>query len=267
MRKAWALSTLIVMLPMAPKVLAIFGRFSGLPQAQYFHPYRFSLLFLSDSSFWVLGLYSALILCCLCVLVRVRTRAAMIIGFILFASFVERDVSHFHAEAHVLLTTGFILSLWCAFFPSWPVMPAWLHRLILWQVMIIYVSAFWYKLASPEWLSGDATSLVLLHSTFFTAFTSVIAKTFATLLVLLTYALLAGEGAWILLLIPGRLESAAGFPRLAVAVRRTLLCIGAAAHILWALVIPGVYPLTCAMLTMYCGLLTPHDFALFSRKQ
>ena len=270
MRWLWAAAVLIKMLPFGLSVLVHFGDPQHWGQVAYAHPYRWSLLFLSGNPVWILTLYTVLICACVAVILNLRPHIAVVVAFILFASFTERNLLPFHSEGQMLCVFGLLLTIW-SFFPSaqanppTTAMPAMLRRLLIWQVVVIYVFSAWYKILSPHWMSGAAVGYSLTYESLFPALTAPIAQSVPVLMKLLTFVTFGWEASWILLLVPKSLWSQIGLLHWQSYSRRGLIIIGCIMHVAWGALLKDVYPLSFAMIAAYGGLLTDEDRILIRK--
>lgn len=80
-------------------------------------------------------------------------------------------------------------------------MPMWPWRLLLWQMIVMYVMSVWSKLLSDTWKFGTAIPSMLQHPSY-SRVLGPIADVLSAHSTALTYGALAYETAWLLLLIP-----------------------------------------------------------------
>ena len=79
-------------------------------------------------------------------------------------------------------------------------MPIWPYRLLLWQIVVIYLSSAWYKVLGDMWFDGSAVSIALQHPHFARWDLPISLIEFVS--PFLTYGTLVWESLWLLLLIP-----------------------------------------------------------------
>lgn len=265
MRRAWACAVFIKMITQASQLFVLFAGPQNLRQVIYMHPNRTSLLLLSDTPSFVAIIYILMLIACALLMVERWQKYAMPIAWIAFISFFERNAGPFRSETSMLSSSGFILLLF-TYFESTDqrTMPAFLWRLLLWQIVVMYVTSVWYKFLSPTWVHGGGVAFAFTYTYFPTVFPK-IAAAIPTPLRILTFIVMAWEAAWILLLVPKGTWSWIRCPSMHVIVRRTLMLIGLVMHLAWAILLREVYPLSLAAFAMYAGLLQPEDFRAISR--
>ena len=135
-------------------------------------------------------------------------------------------------------------------------MPAWPMRLMLWQLIIIYVATGWDKVLGSMWLDGTAVGSTLLH-THFVRWPLPWMMTLGVGTAVFTYATLIFEFAWLLLLFPNAVLK---FMRLSKgAIKRGLLIGGVLFHG-GIFILMDVGSFSAAILTAYLGVLTEEDF-------
>lgn len=241
--------------------------------------YRFSLLDgLGSTGVWTL--YLLLLASSLSACVGKWPRVSVIFTTVLLFSFHERNLFPLGGGDKVLASLGFLLSIcpelsafsveripkqWNSWWNNHKLlpplnMPVWPYRLLLWQVIVIYLFSGWEKMTGAMWTNGTAIAAVFHHTHFFRW-----GKDIADLLsypafsAAISYATLAFLLAWALLLIPRKLSAKLPQVLQAGSLKRSLLLIGALFHIgILVLMEVGAFPM--AMLAAYCGLLLTEDF-------
>ncbi len=265
MRRVWACAVFIKMITQASQLFVLFAGPQNLRQVIYMHPNRTSLLLLSDTPSFVAIIYILMLIACALLMVERWQKYAMPIAWIAFISFFERNAGPFRSETSMLSSSGFILLLFTYLENrDQRTMPAFLWRLLLWQIVVMYVTSVWYKFLSATWVHGGGVAFAFTYTYFPTVFPK-IAAAIPTPLRILTFIVMAWEAAWILLLVPKVTWSWIRCPSMHVIVRRTLMLIGLVMHLAWAILLREVYPLSLAAFAMYAGLLQPEDFRAISR--
>ena len=152
------------------------------------HGWRFSLLDFIHTPLSVSILYSVLIAALVCVTIGIFTRGALLVTAFLLFSFHEYSIVMLDGSDTILRLICFILllapsgrafSLESALsrFGSWQThghdtphtnrqMPIWPYRLLLWQMICLYVSSAIGKMQGDMWWNGTAVQSVLLHPWF-----------------------------------------------------------------------------------------------------
>ncbi len=143
--------------------------------------------------------------------------------------------------------------------PSERTMAIWPYRLLLWQMICIYISSTWEKLSGTTWPSGSAVAIVL-HHTGFSRIPPSIADALTPFSPLLTYSVLVAQVSWILLLILPVLTWYTPLPkRLNGSVKRTVIAAGFLMHLGITLTMDvGLF--SFVIFTAYLGLLLDDDF-------
>lgn len=186
--------------------------------------WKFTVLQYSGEEWYAMAWYLALLASLTSLLLGIFPRASAIASFVLVASFHERDPMTLGGGDTVIRNVGFILMLSPGIqalsvsrlrkqYAHWrkhrallsPVtMPTWPYRLLLWQIMAIYLTSLWWKLLGDMWLDGTAVGAALHHLIFINWSYGVI-NLLMPFAPAVTYATLVWEGAWLLLLIPAPL--------------------------------------------------------------
>ncbi len=194
-------------------------------------------------------------------------RIATILSVLILFSFDERNAFVLGGGDTLLRSIGFILVLWTiTSFISHSatthhhsrLMPVWPRRLLLWQMIILYGTSFWYKLLGTLWVQGSAVE-VALHHPLFVRWPMSVMNLVTPLAPAIDYGSLIWEGLWILLLVPRWLTDLlpAQFPR--IPLKRILMGIGIVFHAgIFILMDAGSFSLV--VFVAYCGLLEKEDF-------
>lgn len=265
MRQLWAFAVFIKMITQASQLFVLFAGPQNLHQVIYMHPNRTSLLLLSDAPSFVAIIYILMLMACALLMVERWQKFAMPIAWIAFISFFERNAGPFRSETSMLSSSGFILLLFTYLENrDQRTMPVFLWRLLLWQIVVMYVTSVWYKFLSTTWVHGGGVAFAFTYTYFPTVFPK-IAAAIPTPLRVLTFMVMAWEASWILLLVPRVVWSWIRGPVMRIIVRRALLLTGLVMHLVWAILLREVYPLSLAAFAMYAGLLQPEDFSFLAR--
>ncbi len=230
----------------------------------------------------VFPLYLLLLACLVLVIVGWRTRAALLFSVILLFSFNEYGVITLDGGDTLLRIIGFLLlispcdravSLDALLRrlrtahdtgkdqdPSERTMPIWPYRLLLWQMILLYVSSALHKFAGTTWPGGSAASIAL-HLPDFTRLSPATADMTVLISPYASWFVLITQVAWILLLILPVLAWL-GFPRIKTlngTLKRTLLLAGVLVHGGIVLTM-DVGMFSFVVFTAYLGLLLDDDF-------
>lgn len=280
MRIGWALTVLIYGLGQFADVARYYGA-EGLLPANLEHivtrsVYRFTLLHVITDPQAVVFLYALMLAACVSMILGIYPRLMTIVAVLLLFSFHERNPLSLGGGDTVLRNVGFLLMLapcgkafsrkrwraqWERFRAKLPPlppakMPAWPMRLMLWQLMIIYVTTAWDKVLGTMWLQGTAVDSILLH-THFVRWPQTWMMTLGAASPVFTYATLIFELAWLMLLFP---NSVLKYLRLTSgAVKRGLLVGGVLFHG-GIFILMDVGSFSAAMMAAYLGVLTEEDF-------
>lgn len=138
-------------------------------------------------------------------------------------------------------------------------MAIWPYRLLLWQLICIYLSSTWEKISGTTWNDGSAVAIVM-HHTDFSRLPSHVADLLTPLSPLLTYATLVAQSSWLLLLVLPVLTWFTPIPkRLNGSVKRTVMFAGFLMHLGITLSM-DVGMFSYVMFAAYLGLLLDEDF-------
>lgn len=230
-------------------------------------------VFLLFCIFLLLALLSAL---------GVRAKLTTILTVVLMFSFHERNYLPLAGGETVLRLLGFLLVIapdisafsidrlqkqWAHWnylretgqaqaLPS-PQMSIWPYRLLLWQLMVLYITSAFDKLMGVMWWSGTAVASALHHPTFMRA-PLWAGDLLAPLSLPLSRLTVIFEFAWLLLLIPMGIWVRLGFKP--GGVKRAVILAGITFHgSILLLMHVGSFPYAFA--AAYCGLLLDEDWA------
>ena len=137
-------------------------------------------------------------------------------------------------------------------------MSIWPYRLLLWQLVVLYVISAISKSMEEAWSSGDAMGRIF-HHPHFMRFSREAADFLSVFSPLLSYWTLFAEGIWILLLIPRFVWRKLHLEAARVPVKLFILLNGIALHI-GILIFMEVNVFSIIMMVAYCGLLLEEDF-------
>lgn len=283
MRSMWAGVNLFYFVSQWPDVI---NYYSG---AGYFQPelmgtyaratYRFTLLTWVTDPAAVFALYLLFLLALTCMLVGYRAKMATVVSVVLLFSFQEHTFFMFAGGDTMLRTLGFYLVLAptvSAFSldrllqqrDHWrdhgvllaPLrMSAWPYRMVLWQFIVVYVTAGWYKLLDPLWRNGSGVA-VALRDLEFARLPLWAINLFTPGTGLANYLTILMQLAWVLLLIPTPLRTCFVPRRLRrYSLKRVLIYSGFLFH-LFILTLMDAGTFSLAMFSGYLGLLLQEDF-------
>jgi predicted DCC family thiol-disulfide oxidoreductase YuxK len=239
--------------------------------------YRFSILDYVQNPGPVFLLYIILLILALLSAAGYRAKLTTTLCAILLFSFHERNYLPLAGGETVLRLLGFLLILapdisafsvdrarlqWDHWKTTRTLLPAprmsiWPYRLLLWQLIVLYVTSAWDKLMGVMWWSGTAVASALHHPSFVRA-PFWITDALAPLSLPLSRLTLIFEFCWLLMLIPapfmtGKLGFRAG------GIRRALIIGGLCFHG-GILILMHVGSFPYAFLAAYLGLLQEEDF-------
>jgi len=178
-----------------------------------------------------------------------------LIGFILLVSPCYRTftVANLHRRLTLIRNTGKDQPATERCMPMWP------YRLLLWQMILIYVSSSIEKWSGSMWRDGSAVAATL-HLTDFTRLSPEIADVLSFLSPIVGYFTIFSQLAWGMLLLLGLMSFCGVLTREALNVfKRALLLCGALLHgSIFVLMDIGTFSLT--VFAAYLGLLLDDDF-------
>lgn len=291
MRCGWALTVLCFMIPQWADITRYYSD-AGILPVEYSHllnryAYRFSLFDWITEPNVVFFLYLLLLLSSFFMLLGKWPRVTTIVSVLLLFSFHERNYMPLSNGDTVLRLVGFLLIIapelrafsvtrlrkqWHHWKEKGSLLPPltmsiWPYRLLLWQLIVIYVTSAWIKIAGDTWLSGTAMETAF-HHPHFVRWIPVI-EYLIPLAPFVTYVMLMWEFSWALLLIPRTLvvRLIPAFSRFSL--KRTILFLGVLFHgSIFLLMNAGMF--SFAMFTSYLGVLLAKDFhamrSWFNRK-
>ena len=286
MRIFWALTALVTLLLQAPDVARYYsgnGIFTLAIDPNYQRTiYRFSvLLWITDPQAVVL-VYCAMIAVFVAMLVGFWPRVSTIVSVLLLFSFHERNPYVFAGGDTVLRTAGFILMIapvgvhalsfsrlrrqWThwkktrALLPPLT-MPAWPMRLVLWQLLVIYLTSLWGKLLGTMWMDGT-TVAIALHHEHFIRFPGPVTDALSLLSPMLGWSWMIYEATWAAMLVPKTLFRTLRIEKKFL--RRGLIVFGVVYHLFMEILL-RVGSFFGAMCTLFAGLLQREDFECVKR--
>ncbi len=280
MRSAWGAIVFWSMLLQWPEIARYYGREGMLPPESWHivfrQVYRFSILdYVSDERI-LFALYLLLLIAAFCSMLGLRARVSTIITCLLLFSFQERNPMILAGGEALLRVVGFLLmiapgisafSLDRAKFQlkSWtknkerlpPLqMPMWPYRLLLWQLIVLYITSGWDKLSGDMWWNGTAIEAVLRLETFTEPWAEPVIPFLSAQTLALSRLTVLYEWTWFVLLIPAVLWKRIGFT--AHGIKRVVLFFGVIFHTGIAIVMSvGTFPY--AIMAAYLGLLHEKD--------
>lgn len=225
MRVAWASVALTYLLFQWKDVAAYYSDDGFLPRGLMGLVSReewiASILTLDGGAGFAFALYLLLLLSLACSALGIAPRISTVASYVLLASFHERDAMTLGGGDTVLRNVGFILMLAPGIeslsfkrlrlqYAAWrssrailppATMPAWPYRLLLWQMIVLYGTSLWWKLLGDMWADGTAVSAALHHKVFLNWPYGVV-NLLMPFAPFITWATLAWEAAWLLLLVP-----------------------------------------------------------------
>ena len=176
-----------------------------------------------------------------CVCLRLQVRIALIMSVLLLLWLHTLNPLPMGGGDVLLANIGFLLMITPSLTST--TMPIWPYRLLLWQIVVIYLSSAWYKVLGDMWFDGSAVSIALQHPHFARWDLPISLIEFVS--PFLTYGTLVWESLWLLLLIP--------FWKHHEGMKRFLLVTGVCFH-LGILIFFKVGSFSFAMFVAYVGL-------------
>ncbi len=243
--------------------------------------WRFSLLdYVSPSVVWML--YLLLLFAFLMTAIGLRTKVFLPIAVLLLFSFHEYGLITLDGGDTLMRLIGFLLVLSPCHRamtltnlkkrmelvkrtgkdqpPEERQMPIWPYRLLLWQIIIMYIASSVEKFLGNTWrVEGSAVAITLHHGSF-SRLPTWIADVLAPTSPFVGWFVLLSQSAWILLLIVPLFVWAELLPRSTTnALKRALLLCGVLVHgMIFILMDVGTFSLT--VFASYAGLLLSEDF-------
>ena len=163
-------------LSLIPDLKGFFSEDGVLPEGELDHDRgAWSFLSIVDGDAAVIGLFAALLLGSLALLVGYRTRLAALVVFVAVMSFERRNPFVFNSGDGLIRILAFFLLLAPAGtslsldrlrrarerFWEFPMRAPWALRLIQVQVTVLYLSTVWQKARGTTWNDGTAVSFAL----------------------------------------------------------------------------------------------------------
>jgi predicted DCC family thiol-disulfide oxidoreductase YuxK len=292
MRAVWGGITLLYLLFEWKDVAYFYSEAGIMPhwlEAVYIRTdWRFTILDYVNTPLAVHCLYLILFILLFCTMIGLRTRVATVAGVLLLFSFHERNTFILGGGDTLLRNIGFILMIAPGIgafsvdrartgWKEWkktrrtlpPVeMPIWPWRLLLWQMIVLYVTSTWTKLLGTMWMDGTAIQSTLHHPAF-ARWPFWLTDPLMPLLPVSDYLALLFQISWLLLLVPKAVTDLLPSSFRRFPLRRILLIGGIFFHGgIFLLMDAGVFSL--AVFVAYLGLLREDDIdwlkKLFNRK-
>lgn len=287
MRILWAATVFVFMVGSASDIVRYYSDAGIMPQdlgyLVFRSEYRFTLLQYITEPSAVILLWMIFMLCLLCMMVGIWPRIMTTLSVLLLFSFHERNLQPLGGGDTVLRTLGFILMMspgisalsldrLDAQWKNWQrtgklltplTMSIWPYRLVLWQVIVIYVTSAWDKLQGTMWLDGTVIEAVF-HHTHFVRWSMHTMNNWIWISKLSSVYTLVWEYAWLLLLVPRNVWSVLPQCMRKHSLRRWMIVGGLLFHgMIFVFMEVGTFPF--AMATAYAGLLLTEDWAMFKR--
>lgn len=292
-RVFWGLTGLYTFLPLSSDIVLYVsdaGYFTWADLASHTRNHHLFTIFSSTAGPGiVLFFYSLVVLSFALVTVGIFTRPAILIALVLTNSFQERMFLILGGGDNVLRLMGFILLISpCHAAWSWQslkkrlqsfsedgkdvptsdrTVPVYPRLLLLWQLLVIYVSSGWLKLLGSLWISGDAV-FYALHHPHFQRFSDVTIGVFDPLLPFINFLVLIFLLSWLLLPLQFFLKHLSfGTWRMfieAIPLRQVLLLSAFVFHVLIFLVM-DVSTFSIAMIAMIVGATSLDDLSELTR--
>lgn len=280
LRMGWAMAGILTLLPQVNRVWLFYSDQGVFPPewaANYSRSlYRFTLLTYVHDPLAVQALFFLLLFSLACMAVGYRARLTTILSVVLMTSFQEHSYAVFAGGDSVLRIVGFILMIspgigavsvdrLLAQERVWidekrtltrPTMPAWPRLLLTWQMILIYVTAGWYKLLDPMWRNGSGTVASMSHVEF-ARFGSGVWDVVAYFSVPLSWGTIAWQLSWLVFLVP--LSARRRLPGWLRHYRLAMLAVGVVFHaMILVLMDAGIFSI--AMIAVYMGILDQDDY-------
>src|SRR3989344_4896754 len=280
MRIAWALVVLAYGLPQLLDAKRLWSDAGFLPStmgsAVFRSMYRYSIFDWVTDPTAVTALYGLLMVAAIFMVIGFLPRLSTIVAVLLLFSFHERNTLLLGGGDTVLRTIGFILALapvgaafslqrgrlqWRSWKNNGRLLPPalvsiWPQRLVLWQLIVIYITSGWDKVLGDMWIMGTAVNSALHHPHFARAPLWMM-DLLAPASPAISYAVLVFEFLWISLLLPAPMLRLIDLSK--GTVKRALLIFGLLFHGGF-FVLMDVGGFSWAMMMTYLGPLTGSDF-------
>lgn len=286
MRVAFGATALINLLMQARNVQRYYGPEGILPRelvdTMLRQEWRFSILD-HVSAQGTQFLYLLLVTSLVFVILGVGTRVALFCSIALLYSFHEYGVVLLDSGDSLMNLIGFILLLSpcdqtftlknaekrCRAIVAGkdpmrktPTMPIWPYRLLLWQVIVMYLSAAYGKMSGPTWYSGSAPAIAFHHG-HFARFPAAFTDWLTPFSPAISYFTVFSQLGWgLLILLPALTLLGIRVPT--GGLKRFLIIAGILVHG-GILLLMDVGTFSLAVFTAYCGLLLDEDFEALKR--
>ncbi len=282
MRIAWAAVVLFVFISTSGDIIRYYTDIGIVPNdigyTVFRNSYRFTLLDYFTDPASVTFLWSLFMLCTFLMMIGLWPRLMTTISVLLLFSFHERNLQPLGGGDTVLRCLGFILLIapevsaysvsrlelqWKHWKGTGQLLPKlkmhiWPYRLVLWQVMIIYVTSAWDKLQGTMWHDGTVLEAGF-HHTHFARWSKEVMDSLVWMSPYACFYTLIWEFAWLLLLVPKDMWTVIPYWIRKHSLKRWLIAGGVAFHWgIFALMAVGSFPY--AMTVSFIGLLLDEDF-------
>ncbi len=258
MRAAWALTVLGTLLLQLGDVAWLYSKQSFVPLQPDLLSLtafpRFSILHFVTDPHAVSALFIILLASLFLSALSLWPKVTVTVSVLLLHSFHHRNPLPLGGGDVMLYNIGFLLmiSSFCELRKN-GTMPIWPYRLLLWQIIVIYLSSLWWKLLGTTWIDGSAIAIAF-QNPHFARFDLPITLINA-LSPLMGYATMVWEFCWVLLLIPPFAKASGGKPKFKFheLTKKILIIAGIFFH-LGILIFLRVGSFSLAMLVSYLGL-------------
>ncbi len=284
MRIAWATITLGFFLFKAPDVWWLYSNAGMVPVDDLslitrIHD-RFSILDIITKPEAVYALYILLILLLICCALGKWTRITTSLSVLLLFSFHERNGLPLNGGDTMLRVVGFLLLIspelrafsldrlgdqWKSWQKNKKLLPPltmsiWPYRLLIWQLIVVYITSAWDKYLGDMWHDGTAIATAL-HHTHFAKWPKPVMDVLATYSSLPTHLTLVWQFLWVLLLTPRSVTQKLPLWIRRHSLKRILLFFGILFHGS-IFILMNVGSFCFAMFTAYLGALQERDFSV-----
>lgn len=287
MRIAWAGTALLYLVGNLPNVVRYYSHEGIIPPEAYElvfrNDHRYTLLDTFTDPMSVTLLYWILLLALFSCMIGIWTRAMTITSVLLLFSFHERNLQPLGGGDTVLRTIGLILMIApeISSFSYDRLMQQWKHwketgaflkpltthiwpyRLLLWQLIVIYLFSVHDKFMGEMWTAGTSVAAVFHHAHFF-RWPKIVMDSMTILSPLVCAMFMIWEVTWAFMLIPKKLWWVVPKKYKKVSIKQVLMTFGVVFHGgIFILMEVGSFSL--AMITAYVGLLLDDDFVTFKK--
>ncbi len=280
LRITWAITAFVAMVHHWAFVRLIYSDQGVFPPEWAAHyartAYRFTILTYVHDPLAIQALFGLLLFSLVCMAIGYYTRVATIASVVLISSFQEHSYAVFAGGDSVLRIIGLILMIspglgalsldrlfqqeraWLQHGTSLPrlTMPQWPRLALIWQIVVLYLTAAWFKLLDPMWRNGSGMVASMNHAEF-ARFGEPVAHFFAYFSVPLSWLTISWQLTWIVFLIPLSLRRR--LPARWHGYRRWMLAIGVVFHLMILILLDaGIFSM--AMFATYFGVLDQDDY-------